>query len=144
MIFHFQCQHLYRVYEKTCKHYNLHNSRFPLLRILNTTTMILCGYFLHYAITRPKSMLVVIFRIRNKGNRLFCRLRFQPLCSREHNGWNLSLQSIGFLMMPYSCIVRPYVDIKHKLFQPANRKRLKFNIMHAVSNPLFYCISCPL
>ena len=55
-----------------------------------------------------------------------------------------NLQSIGFLMMPYSCIVRPYVDIKHKLFQPANRKRLKFNIMHAVSNPLFYCISCPL
>ena len=55
-----------------------------------------------------------------------------------------NLQSIGFLMMPYSCIVRPYVDIKHKLFQPANRRRLKFNIMHAVSNPSFYCISCPL
>jgi hypothetical protein len=46
--------------------------------------------------------------------------------------------------MPYSCIVRPYVDTRHKLFQPANRKRLKFNIMHAVSNPLFYCISWPL
>jgi hypothetical protein len=29
--------------------------------------MILCGYFLHYAITCPKSMLVVVFRIRNKG-----------------------------------------------------------------------------
>jgi hypothetical protein len=42
--------------------------------------------------------------------------------------------------MPYSCIVRPYVDIKHKFFHPANRKILKFNIMHAVSNPLFYCI----
>ena len=39
----------------------------PLLRILNTTTMILCGYFLHYAITRPKSVLVVVFRIRNNG-----------------------------------------------------------------------------
>jgi hypothetical protein len=37
--------------------------------------------------------------------------------------------------MPYSCIVRPYVDKKHKFFLPANRKRLKFNIMHAVSNP---------
>ena len=37
--------------------------------------------------------------------------------------------------MPYSCIVRPYVDIKQKFFQPANRKRLKFNIMHAVSEP---------
>jgi hypothetical protein len=35
--------------------------------------------------------------------------------------------------MPYSCIVRPYVDIKHKFFQPCNRQRLKFNIMHAVS-----------
>jgi hypothetical protein len=46
--------------------------------------------------------------------------------------------------MPYSFIARPYVDIKHKFFQPANRKRLKFNIMHAVSNPLFYCISWPL
>ena len=52
--------------------------------------------------------------------------------------------SIGFLFRPYSCIVWPYVDIKHKFFQPANRKRLKFNIMHAVSNPLFYCISWPL
>ena len=55
-----------------------------------------------------------------------------------------NLGSIGFLLMPYSCIVWPYVDIKHKFFQPANRKRLKFNIMHAVSNPLFYCISWPL
>ena len=55
-----------------------------------------------------------------------------------------NLLSISFLLMPYSCIVRPYVDIKHKFFQPANRKRLKFNIMHAVSNPLFYCISWPL
>jgi hypothetical protein len=45
--------------------------------------------------------------------------------------------------MPYSCIVRPYVDIKHKFFRPAKRKRLKFNIMHAVSKPLFYCISWP-
>ena len=55
-----------------------------------------------------------------------------------------NLQSIDFLLMPYSCIVRPYVDIKHKFIQPANRKRLKFNIMHAVSNPLFYCFSWPL
>ena len=55
-----------------------------------------------------------------------------------------NLQSIDFLLMPYSCIVRPYVDIKHKFFQPANRKRLKFNIMHALSNPLFYCFSWPL
>ena len=55
-----------------------------------------------------------------------------------------NLGSIGFLLMPYSCIVWPHVDIKHKFFQPANRKRLKFNIMHAVSNPLFYCISWPL
>ena len=55
-----------------------------------------------------------------------------------------NLQSIDFLLMPYTCIVRPYVDIKHKFFQPANRKRLKFNIMHAVSNPLFYCFSWPL
>ena len=55
-----------------------------------------------------------------------------------------NLRSIGFLLMPYSCIVRPYVDTKHKFFQPANRKRLKFNIMHAVSKPLFYCISWPL
>ena len=54
------------------------------------------------------------------------------------------LQSTGFLLMPYSCIGRAYVDIKHKFFQPANRKRLKFSIMHAVSNPLFYCISWPL
>jgi hypothetical protein len=46
--------------------------------------------------------------------------------------------------MPYSCIVRAYVDTKHKFFMPANRKRLKFNIMHAVSNPLFYCFSWPL
>ena len=52
-----------------------------------------------------------------------------------------NLLIIGFLLMPYSCIVRPYVEIKHKFFQPCNRKRLKFNIMHAVSNPLFYCIS---
>ena len=55
-----------------------------------------------------------------------------------------NLLPIGVLLMRYSCIVRPYVDIKHKFFQPANRKSLKFNIMHAVSNPLFYCISCPL
>jgi glucose-6-phosphate-specific signal transduction histidine kinase len=55
-----------------------------------------------------------------------------------------NLRSIGFLLMPYSCIVMPYVDIKHKFFQTANRKRLKFNIMHAVSNALFYCISWPL
>ena len=55
-----------------------------------------------------------------------------------------NLQSIGFLLMPYSCIGRTYVDTKHKFFQPANRKRMKFNIMHAVSNPLFYCISWPL
>jgi hypothetical protein len=55
-----------------------------------------------------------------------------------------NLRSIGFLLMPYSCIVRPYEDIKHKFFQPTNRKRLKFYIMHAVSNPLFYCISWPL
>jgi hypothetical protein len=54
-----------------------------------------------------------------------------------------NLRSIGFLLMPYSSIVRPYVDTKHKFFQPCNRKRLKFNIMHAVSKPLFYCISCP-
>ena len=46
--------------------------------------------------------------------------------------------------MPNSCIVSPYVDIKHTFFQPANRKRLKFKIMHSVSNPLFYCISWPL
>jgi hypothetical protein len=46
--------------------------------------------------------------------------------------------------MPYSCIVRPYVGINDKFFQPANRKRVKFNIMHAVSNPLFYSISWPL
>ena len=46
--------------------------------------------------------------------------------------------------MPYSCIVRPYVDIKHTFYQQCNRKRLKFNIMYAVSNPLFYCISWPL
>ena len=45
------------------------NSRFHLLRILNTTTMILCGYFIDNSITRLKSMLVVVFRIRNKGNR---------------------------------------------------------------------------
>jgi hypothetical protein len=58
-------QRLYRLQTKT-------NSRVPLfIRILNTTTMILCGYFLHYAITCPKSMLVVVFRMRNKGNRLF-------------------------------------------------------------------------
>jgi hypothetical protein len=37
--------------------------------------------------------------------------------------------------MPYSCMFSPYMDIKHKFFQPANGKRLKFNIMHAVSNP---------
>jgi hypothetical protein len=55
-----------------------------------------------------------------------------------------NLQSIDFLLIPYSCIVRPYVDIKHKFFQPANPKRLKFNIMHAVSNPLSYCILWPL
>ena len=55
-----------------------------------------------------------------------------------------NLGSIGFLLMPYSCIVRAYVDTKNKFFQPANRKRLKFNIMYAVSNPLFYCISWPL
>ena len=55
-----------------------------------------------------------------------------------------NLGSIGFLLVPHSCIVWPYVHIKHKFFQPANRKRLKFNIMHAVSNPLFYCISWPL
>ena len=54
-----------------------------------------------------------------------------------------NLQSIDFLLMPYSCIVRPYVDIKHKFFQPANQKRLKFNIMHALSNPLFYCFHGP-
>ena len=47
------------------------NSWFALLPILNTTTMILCGYFIDNSITRPKSMLVVVFRIRNKGNRLF-------------------------------------------------------------------------
>ena len=46
--------------------------------------------------------------------------------------------------MPYSCIVRPYVNIKHTFYQQGNRKRLKFNIMYAVSNPLFYCISWPL
>ena len=41
------------------------NSRFPLLRILNTTTMIggIWGYFIVNSITRPKSMLVVVFRI---------------------------------------------------------------------------------
>jgi hypothetical protein len=55
-----------------------------------------------------------------------------------------NLLSIGFLLMPYSCIVRPYVDIKHNFLRPAKRKRLKYNIMHAVSNPLFYCISRPL
>ena len=47
------------------------NSWFPLLPLLNTTTMILCGYFIDNSITRPKSMLVVVFRIRNKGNRPF-------------------------------------------------------------------------
>ena len=46
--------------------------------------------------------------------------------------------------MPYSCIVRPYVDIKHTFYQQGNRKRLKFNIMYAVSNPLFYSISWPI
>ena len=46
--------------------------------------------------------------------------------------------------MPYSCMVRPYVDTKHTFYQQGNRKRLKFNIMYAVSNPLFYCISWPL
>ena len=55
-----------------------------------------------------------------------------------------NLRSIGFLVMPYSCIVRPYMDIKQTFFQQGNRKRLKFNIMHAVSNPLFYCVSWPL
>ena len=46
-------------------------SRFPLLRILNTTTMILCGYFIDNSITRPKSMLVDVFRKRNKGDQPF-------------------------------------------------------------------------
>ena len=46
--------------------------------------------------------------------------------------------------MPYSCIVMPYVDIKQTFYQQGNRKRLKCNIMYAVSNPLFYCISWPL
>ena len=55
-----------------------------------------------------------------------------------------NLGSIGFLLVTYSCIVWPYMDIKHKFLKPANGKRLKFNIMHAVSNPLFYCISWPL
>jgi hypothetical protein len=72
-----------------------------------------------------------------------------PLYHRIERGlvseqYACNLWSIGFLLMPYSCIVRPYVDIKHKFFLPANRKRQKFNIMHAVSNPLFYCISWPL
>jgi hypothetical protein len=40
--------------------------------------------------------------------------------------------------MSYSYIFSPYVDIKHKFFQPANRKRLKFNIIHAVSNLLHF------
>jgi hypothetical protein len=44
----------------------------------------------------------------------------------------------------YSWTVRPYVDTKHKFFRPCNRQRLKFKIIHAVSNPLFYCISWPL
>ena len=62
------------------------NSRFPLLRILNTTTMILCGYFLHYALTCPKSMLVVVFRIRNKGNRLLKRVSYLKLrIGYKHN-----------------------------------------------------------
>ena len=47
------------------------NSRFPFLLLLNTTTMILCGKSFDNFITRPKSMLVVVFRIRNKGNRPF-------------------------------------------------------------------------
>ena len=42
---------------------------FPLLPLLNATTKILCGYFIDNSITRPKSMLVVVFRIRNKGDR---------------------------------------------------------------------------
>ena len=55
-----------------------------------------------------------------------------------------NLQSTGFLLMTYSCIGRAYVDTNHKFFQPSNRKRLKFSIMHSVSNPLFYCSSWPL
>ena len=43
--------------------------QYPLLSLLNTTTMILRGYFIDNSITCPESMLVVVFRIRNKGNR---------------------------------------------------------------------------
>jgi hypothetical protein len=86
--------------------------------------------------------------IEKDWNLILCMLR-RTLCSIAFHGpcsWQLNLGwSQNSIFAIYSqCIVWPYVDIKHKFFQPANRKRMQFSIMPAVSKPLFYCISWPL
>ena len=43
----------------------------PLLRILNTTTSMLFGRVMELSIKYPQSIMIVVFGIRNKGNRLF-------------------------------------------------------------------------
>jgi hypothetical protein len=92
-------------------HTELHgvtNSRFRLLHILNTTTMILCGYFLHYAITHLKSMLVVVFRICNKGNWLSSR-NHQVYLSRYRGSYYF--QTFVFICILNSTLI-PYSNKK--------------------------------
>ena len=48
-----------------------YHGRFPLLRILNTTTSMLFGRVMELSTKYPQRTMVVVFRIRNKGNRLF-------------------------------------------------------------------------
>ena len=47
------------------------NGRFPLLRILNTTTSMLFGRVMELSTKYPQSIMVVVFSKGNKGNRLF-------------------------------------------------------------------------
>ena len=46
---------------------DLVNGRFPLLRILNTTTSMLFGRVMELSIKYPQSIMVVVFRIHEKG-----------------------------------------------------------------------------
>ena len=44
------------------------NSRFPLLRILSTTTSMIYERVMELSKKYPQSIMVLVFRIRNKGN----------------------------------------------------------------------------
>ena len=81
------------------------NGRFPLLRILNTTTSMLFRRLMELSIKYPQSIMVVVFSKGNKGNRPFYTRKnaqlvtnLQQTCSKLV-GTNL-LQDLFALLVP--------------------------------------------